>query len=294
MFKGSYVAIVTPFTDDDAIDYDALGTLIEWHVSSKTAGLVVLGTTGESPTILPDEREAMIAYAVKKVAGRIPVIIGTGSNSTVHTIALTQQARDLGADAALVVTPYYNKPPQRALVKHFEAVARVGLPVIIYNVPQRTQCDILPETVMELAANPHIVAIKDASGDVARVTLWRELGCSLSLLSGDDASLPAFLRAGGDGAISVTANLLPSCVHALCEAGLNKDEASLSVIEKTLKPLNEALFCESNPIPLKFFMAQAGLIKNYLRLPLVPLSGAFEAQYDNLFKHKLESELCTQ
>jgi 4-hydroxy-tetrahydrodipicolinate synthase len=277
MFQGSLVALVTPFTADGAVDFDALSELVSWHLASGSDGLVVLGTTGESPTITQSERKAIVNAVVAQVDGRIPVVVGTGTNDTQQSIVLTQQAKECGADGALVVTPYYNKPPQRALLAHYQAVSNVGLPVILYNVPGRTGVDLLPETVAQIEqCCPNVVALKEATGDVARVEALLALGTRLRLLSGDDLTASAFMQAGGHGVISVTANVSPHWMAMLCLAIKDKNIERAKTIDERLQSLHRALFVESNPIPVKWVLARLGKIKNTFRLPLVPLAPAYE------------------
>lgn len=271
MFHGSLVALVTPMQANGAIDYACLAELVEWHIENHTDGLVILGTTGESPTIEANERRKIVQRVVNQVHARLPVIVGTGSNSTAHTIQLTQQAMEMGADAALVVTPYYNKPTQEGLYQHFTLVAdRVPIPQILYNVPSRTGCDLLPETLLRLARHPNIVGIKEATGDISRVA--KLAGSELDLLSGDDATAAAFMLAGGKGVISVVANVAPQAFHALCEAARRGDRQQVEKYDQQLQGLHKALFCEANPIPVKWALKEMGLIKNGIRLPLTELS----------------------
>lgn len=277
MFHRSIVALVTPMQEDGAIDYASLQALVEWHISNHTDGLVILGTTGESATVEAWERRKIIQRVITQVHNRIPVIVGTGSNSTVHTIAQTQEAMELGADAALIVTPYYNKPTQEGLFQHFSAVAKkVPLPQILYNVPSRTGCDLLPETVLRLSKHANIVGIKEATGDVSRVS--KLSGSEIDLISGDDATASAFMLAGGHGVISVVANVAPKHMHTLCLAALRKDTAEVDANDQRLKALYKTLFCEANPIPVKWALYEMGLIKAGIRLPLTELSSAYHSQ----------------
>lgn len=272
MFKGSIVAIVTPMKQNREIDYDRFSQLIDWHLENETDGIVVLGTTGESPTIKPLERKRLIEMAVKQVGERIPVIAGTGANCTQQSIELTREAMSLGVDAALLVTPYYNKPTQRGLYAHFKSISEaVPLPQILYNVPARTACDLLPETAIELAKQPNIVAFKEASGDVSRVKTILDSGCEMDLLSGDDKTALAFLLAGGKGVISVVANVLPKCFHDFCMAAVDGDQTKAQALFEKMEPLCTSLFVESNPIPTKWALSQMGKIEGGIRLPLTPL-----------------------
>ena len=271
---GSLVALVTPMTAAGAVDEDALGALIEWHAAAGTEGLVIAGTTGESPTLTRDEHARVVGRAVEFAAGRISVIAGTGSNSTEQTLDMSRRAAAAGADALMLVTPYYNKPPQRALVAHFRAVAEaVELPILLYNVPSRTAVDLVPATVAELAAVPRIVGIKEASARLERVAWLRRLcGPDFLLLSGDDATAAAFMLAGGDGVISVTANVLPQGVRALCDAARAGNAEEARRLDRAQAPLNRALFVESNPIPVKWALHRMGKIDTGIRLPLLPLA----------------------
>lgn len=277
MFHGSIVALVTPMGTDGAVDFTVLDELIEWHIEAGTDGIVVLGTTGESPTITHEERTQIIRDTVDCVAGRIPVIAGTGSNSTHITIEHTQEAMELGVDACLVVTPYYNKPTQEGLYRHYKAVAEaVAIPLILYNVPGRTGCDLLPETVERLSHISNIIGLKEASPDPARPEQLMALlkGKSFDILSGDDINALAYMKAGAKGVISVTANVAPELVHALCEAALSGDFAKAEAINQQLYPLNTNLFVETNPIPTKWALATMGKIPAGIRLPLTELSQA--------------------
>lgn len=274
MFHGSIVALVTPMKNDGSIDYESLSGLIAWHIENLTDALVILGTTGESPTIEFSEREKIIQHTLNEVAGRIPVIVGTGSNSTSEAIHLTRHAMEMGVDACLVVTPYYNKPTQQGLYEHFKAIAEnVAVPQILYNVPARTACDLQADTVARLAAVPNIVALKDASGDLSRVSKILDLcGNSLDLLCGDDMKNFDFMLAGGKGVISVTANIAPLMVHDLCAALLNADAETAEVINQKLMVLNRQLTVETNPIPVKWALHEMNRVGAKIRLPLTPLS----------------------
>ncbi|MGB0712769.1 MAG: 4-hydroxy-tetrahydrodipicolinate synthase [Gammaproteobacteria bacterium] len=274
MFQGSMVALVTPMSDDGAVDFEALDQLVGFHLDRGTDAIVAVGTTGESATLNHDEHCKVVSRVARAVDGAIPVIAGTGSNSTSEAIALTKCAQQAGADGALLVTPYYNKPTQHGLVAHFRAIAvAVALPQILYNVPGRTACDLLPETVAELSAVPNIVGIKEASGDVGRVARIREL-CDhpMDIYSGDDGNALASIMAGGKGVISVTANIAPKQVHDVCAMALAGDHEGAKALDATLQPLHEALFVESNPIPVKWGVSALGLCGLGIRLPLTPLS----------------------
>lgn len=273
MFRGSLVAIVTPMTHAGAVDYSAFEDLIDWHIEQGTDGLVVLGTTGESATIDACERKRIIEVSVAKVKGKLPVIVGTGSNSTQVAEQFTREAMELGADAALLVTPYYNKPTQEGLYQHYATIARaVPLPQILYNVPSRTACDLLTETVKRLSGIPNIVALKDATGDMRRLAETREHDCSIDLLSGDDGTAMQFMLNGGDGAISVVANVAPSLYKTMCDAALKGDKETASTCNEKMSALHAALFVESNPIPTKWLLSNMQLVADGIRLPLTPLS----------------------
>jgi 4-hydroxy-tetrahydrodipicolinate synthase len=281
-FHGSIVAIVTPMrggvAPDAPLAWDQLAELIEFHIAQGTDGIVAVGTTGESATLNEEEHCEAIRRTVEIVKHRVPVIAGTGANSTTEAIHLTQQAKAAGADACLLVTPYYNKPTQEGLYLHFKAVAEaVAIPQILYNVPGRTACDMLPTTVARLAKVPHIVGVKEATGEVARVAQIREqCGENFILLSGDDATAREFMLAGGHGVISVTANVAPKAMHELCVAARAGDAALAAAIDAPLALLHRDLFCESNPIPVKWAVHAMGLIDNGIRLPLTWLSAAAE------------------
>ncbi len=282
--RGSMVAIVTPMSGgvspDAPIDWTAYARLVEFHIAAGTDAIVAVGTTGESATLDEAEHVEAIRRCVELVRGRVPVIAGTGANSTTEAIQLTAAAKRVGADACLLVTPYYNKPTQEGLYLHYKAVAEaVDIPQILYNVPGRTACDMLPETVGRLARLPNIIGVKEATGEVARVARLRELcGDDFLLLSGDDATAREFMLAGGDGVISVTANVAPKAMHELCVAALAGDAAAASRIDAPLAALHRDLFCESNPIPVKWGLHVMGLIGTGIRLPLTWLSGTGETK----------------
>ena len=274
MITGSIVALVTPMHPDGAIDWSALARLIEYHIESGTAGLGVVGTTGESPTLTVPEHCEVIRFAVEQAGGRIPVVAGTGGNSTHEAIELTVSAAEAGADYSLSVTPYYNKPTQQGLFEHFQAVARsVNLPIILYNVPGRTACDLLNDTVVKLSQIDNIVAIKDATGDVARVAaLIEAVPDGFAVFSGDDATALELMRRGGQGNVSVTANIAARDMAAMCNLALTGEWEAAAEIDARLSELNDLLFIEANPIPVKWVMAQRGMIEDGIRLPLTPLS----------------------
>lgn len=277
MFHGSMVALITPMREDKTIDFTSLEKLVEWHLASKTDALVILGTTGESATVNLDERTQILQRVVKQVSGRIPVIAGTGSNSTSETIKLTQDAMEIGVDACLLVTPYYNKPTQEGLYQHYNAVANaVAIPQILYNVPSRTGCDLLPETVNRLTNVTNIIGLKDATGDIARAKLILD-ACDnkIDLYSGDDATSLDFMLAGGKGVISVTANVAPREMHDMCAAVLTQNFETARSLHQKLMPLHTQLFIESNPIPVKWALHEMGRSPAGIRLPLTSLSKSY-------------------
>ncbi|PKO45823.1 MAG: 4-hydroxy-tetrahydrodipicolinate synthase [Betaproteobacteria bacterium HGW-Betaproteobacteria-22] len=274
MFQGSLVAIVTPMFGDGSLDISSLNALIEFHIDQGSDGIVIVGTTGESPTVNFEEHCLLIETAVKQVNGRVPVIAGTGANSTEEAIVLTQKAKSLGSDACLLVTPYYNKPTQEGLYQHFKAVAdAVDIPQILYNVPGRTGCDLTNDTVLRLAAHKNIVGIKDATGGIERGTdLLLRVPQDFSVYSGDDASALALMLLGGRGVISVTANVTPKLMHEMCVSAIGGDVSTARSINAKLFALHQKLFIEANPIPVKWVLAEMGLIETGIRLPMVNLS----------------------
>ncbi len=280
MFQGSMVALVTPMQQDGSIDTDALQRLVEFHIENGTDAIVVVGTTGESATLDFDEHCQVIRQVVEMVAGRVPVIAGTGANSTTEAIQLTQCAKEGGADACLLVTPYYNKPTQEGLYLHHKAVAEaVDIPQILYNVPGRTACDMQPETIARLAKVANIVGVKEATGDLKRVTRIQELcGKDFELYSGDDATAMEFMLMGGHGVISVTANVAPKDMHEMCMAALAGDRDKASAINNRLMALHNDLFVEANPIPVKWALYEMGMIPAGIRLPLTFLSQGCHAK----------------
>jgi 4-hydroxy-tetrahydrodipicolinate synthase len=279
MFKGSLVAIVTPMRADGEVDFAALEQLIEFHIEAGTNGLVVAGTTGESATLAKPEHIKVLQSAVRFAAGRVPVIAGTGSNSTAQTVELSRQVDALGVDGYLIVTPYYNKPPQQGLYEHFVAVAdAVTKPVMLYNVPGRTGIDLATETVARLASHPQIFGIKEATGEVERVAaLKAACGDDFMLFSGDDPTGREFMLAGGHGVVSVTAHVAPAQMAAMCAAALAGDAVRAAELDKPLAGLHNDLFVESNPIPVKWALQRMGLIDTGTRLPLVALAEANHA-----------------
>jgi 4-hydroxy-tetrahydrodipicolinate synthase len=274
MFTGSLVAIVTPMFDDGRLDFESLKKLIDFHIASGTNGIVIVGTSGESPTVTMDEHCNLIETTVKYVANRLPVIAGTGANSTSEAIELTGAAKEVGADAALLVTPYYNKPSQEGLYQHYMAVSKaVNIPQILYNVPGRTGCDMQNDTVLRLAAEPNIVGIKDATGNIERGTdLILRAPKDFAIYSGDDASTLALILLGGKGTISVTANAAPKLMSEMCQLALNGKVEAARLVNAKLFALHQKLFVEANPIPIKWVLQEMGLIGKGIRLPLVNLS----------------------
>jgi 4-hydroxy-tetrahydrodipicolinate synthase len=274
MITGSLVAIVTPMHEDGRLDAARFRGLIDWHIAEGTDGIVVVGTTGESPTVDFDEHKELIRIAVAHARGRIPVIAGTGGNSTTEAIDLTESAKKAGATACLSVVPYYNKPTQEGLYRHFRKIAEtVDLPMILYNVPVRTVTDLQNDTVLRLAQVPGIIGIKDATANMERGSdLIRRAPRNFAIYSGEDASALALILLGGHGVISVTANVAPRLMHEMCAAALVGDVKKAREINLRLLPLHQRLFIETNPAPVKWAMAQMGLIEAGLRLPLVPLS----------------------
>ncbi|WP_031435569.1 4-hydroxy-tetrahydrodipicolinate synthase [Methylomarinum vadi] len=274
MIQGSIVALVTPMKEDGAVDKDSLKKLVEFHIEQGTDSLVAVGTTGESATLDEEEHCDVIKAVVDFVAGRIPVIAGTGANSTTEAIELTARAKEVGADACLLVTPYYNKPTQEGLYLHFKAVAEaVDIPQILYNVPGRTACDMLPETIGRLARIGNIVGVKEATGDLQRVKQIRELtGDDFALYTGDDATSREFCLLGGNGSITVTGNVAPKLVHEMISAAINGDREIAEAIDKKLAALHKTLFIQSNPIPVKWAVAEMGLMAKGIRLPLTWLT----------------------
>ena len=286
MLQGSLVAIVTPMFEDGRLDIPSLNALIDFHIEQGTDGIVIVGTTGESPTVDFDEHCLLIQTAVSQVKGRVPVIAGTGANSTKEAIILTQKAKDLGADACLLVAPYYNKPTQEGLYQHFKAVAdAVNIPQILYNVPGRTGCDLANDTTLRLAAHPNIVGIKDATGGIERGTdLLLRAPNDFAIFSGDDATAVALMLMGGHGVISVTANVAPKLMHEMCVSAMAGDVVTARAVNAKLFALHQKLFIEANPIPVKWVLAEMGLIKSGIRLPMVHLSSQYHDVLRNACK----------
>ncbi|MEW6562153.1 MAG: 4-hydroxy-tetrahydrodipicolinate synthase [Pseudomonadota bacterium] len=277
MITGSIVAIVTPMLEDGSFDLDSFRKLIDFHIAEGTDAIVVVGTTGESPTVDVEEHELLIQVAVEHAAKRIPIIAGTGANSTKEAIELASFSKKAGADASLTVVPYYNKPTQEGLYRHFRAIAEaVGMPHILYNVPGRTGADMSNDTVLRLAEIPNIVGIKDATGNLERGSdLLRRAPKDFAVYSGDDATTLALILLGGHGTISVTANVAPRLMHEMCTAGLNGEVAKAREINFRLLELHRKLFVEANPIPVKWAVARMGKIGGTLRLPLTELSPGY-------------------
>lgn len=279
IFKGSGVAIVTPFKDGE-INYEKLGELLEWHIQESTDAIIICGTTGETATMTEDEQRSAIKFAVEKVNKRIPVIAGTGSNNTAKAVKMSQYAEEVGADALLVVTPYYNKTTQRGLVEHFLAIANsVNTPIITYNVPGRTAINLLPATLLELSKHPNIVAVKEASGDISQVAeILRICPEDFAVYSGNDDSIVPLLSLGGKGVISVVANILPKDTHDMVMNYLEGNVDAARKLQLDMKPLIDALFIEANPIPVKTAMNLMGMEVGDLRLPLVDMSEGNKAK----------------
>jgi len=277
MIKGSIVAIVTPMFEDGSLDKDSLRKLLDWHVAEGTDGIVIVGTTGESATVSPEEHCELIRLTVEHIAGRIPVIAGSGGNSTAEAIALTRHAKNVGADATLQVVPYYNRPTQEGMYRHFKAIAEaVDIPVILYNVPGRTVADMANETVLRLSSVDNIVGIKDATGNIGRGTeLLRMVDKSFGVYSGDDASAVALMLCGGAGNISVTANVAPRLMKEMCDAALSGEVARAVEINNRVLSLHSKLFVEPNPVPVKWALTEMGKMPSGLRLPLAPLSAQY-------------------
>ncbi|HUL41614.1 MAG TPA: 4-hydroxy-tetrahydrodipicolinate synthase [Burkholderiales bacterium] len=276
MLKGSLVAIVTPMAEDGGLDFPRLRALVDWHIREGTDGIAVVGTTGESPTVDIEEHCELIRVVVEHAKKRIPVIAGTGANSTSEAIELTRYAKKVGADYCLSVVPYYNKPTQEGLYRHFRLIAEsVDIPQILYNVPGRTACDLQNQTVLRLAQVQNIVGIKDATGSIDRSSdLVRQAPQNFAVYDGNDASALALMLLGGQGVISVTANVAPKLVHEMCNAAFKGDVATARGINNKLFELHKNLFVEANPIPVKWALARMGLIGPGIRLPMTPLSPA--------------------
>ena len=272
--QGSLVAIVTPMHADGSLDLPSLRKLIDWHIAEGTDGIVIVGTTGESPTVSPEEHCELIRVAVEHVNKRVTVIAGSGSNSTTEAIAFTKFAKEVGADASLQVVPYYNRPTQEGMYQHFKKIAEsVDIPVILYNVPGRTVADMSNDTILRLAQIPGIIGVKDATGNIARgIELIRSAPEGFAVYSGDDPTAMALMFCGGKGNISVTANVAPRAMHELCVAAMSGDTKTAIAINNRILSLHNKLFVEPNPLPVKWALMEMGLISSGIRLPLVPMS----------------------
>jgi 4-hydroxy-tetrahydrodipicolinate synthase len=276
---GSIVALVTPMLDNGDVDYPGLRRLIDWHIAEGTDCIVVVGTTGESPTVTVDEHCEVIRVSVEHAAGRVPIMAGAGGNSTHEAIELSRYAKKVGADCTLQVVPYYNRPSQEGMYQHFRAIAEaVDIPVVLYNVPGRTVADLQHDTVLKLAQIPNVVGIKEATGNIERAAwLIKQAPQSFSIYSGDDGTAVALMLLGGHGNVSVTANVAPRLMHELCRAAIDGQARRASEIQLRLLPVHRQLFCEPSPAPTKWAMARLGLCGGALRLPMVPLSPSGQA-----------------
>ncbi|MEN9628314.1 MAG: hypothetical protein RJA10_1541 [Pseudomonadota bacterium] len=283
---GSIVALVTPMHEDGSVDYAALRKLIDWHIAEGTDCIAVVGTTGESPTVNVDEHCEIIRVSVEHAAGRVPIMAGAGGNATSEAIELTRFAKAVGADCSLQVVPYYNKPSQEGIYRHFRAVAEaVDLPVVLYNVPGRTVADMQHDTVIRLAQVPGIVGIKEATGNIERAAwLIKHAPKGFSIYSGDDGTAVALMLLGGHGNVSVTANVAPKLMHEMCIAAIEGDVRRATAIHMRLLALHRQLFCESSPAPTKWAMAQMGLCQAHVRLPILPLTDAGQALVGNALR----------
>jgi 4-hydroxy-tetrahydrodipicolinate synthase len=286
VFEGSLVALVTPFDEQDRVDYEAMERLIEFHVNSGTDGLVIAGTTGESPTLRKDEHAELIRRAAELAAGRMPIIAGTGSNSTAQTIELSLAVAEAPIDAYLLVVPYYNKPVQEGLFQHFAAIANaVDKPIMLYNVPGRTVADLLPETLARLSRHPRIIGLKDATGNIGRLKVCQALvEADFCFYSGDDFTTLDFILEGGSGVVTVSGNVAPRQMASLCELALAGNAEAARLVDEKLQPLNTALFLESNPIPVKWALAEMGMIQPGIRLPLTPFAEQFHEKMRSAMK----------
>ena len=284
MFHGSIVALVTPMNPDGSIDFASYLKLLEFHINNNSDGVVVIGTTGEAPTIDFDEHVTLIKEAVNFVDGKIPIIAGTGANSTKEAIFLTEQAKKIGADACLLVTPYYNKPNQKGLYEHYKAINdAVDIPQILYNVPSRTGCDLANETIIQLSHLKNIVGVKDATGDLNRIDVIKNsVDKRFALISGDDLSFVDYLKKGGNAVISVTANLVPKQMHYICEEIQKNNHIEAEALNQKLQALHEMMFIEPNPIPVKWALSYLGMINGKLRLPMVELDKIHQASLTKL------------
>jgi len=286
MFQGSIVALVTPMNPDGSIDIGKFKNLLNFHIENKTDGVVVLGTTGECPTVDFDEHTFLVKEAVSHINGRIPVIAGTGANSTKEAVFLTQSAKEAGVDACLLVTPYYNKPNQKGLFQHYKTINdAVDIPQILYNVPSRTGCDLKNETVISLSQLSNIIGIKDATGELERIDYLKEkVKNNFVFISGDDLSFLDYIERGGSAVISVTANVKPDLMHNICNDMLNGDVEKSRTLNKKLSNLHQSMFVDSNPIPVKWLMTYLGLINRGIRLPLVELDSKHQKNLIKIFE----------
>ena len=286
MFQGSIVALVTPMNPNGSIDIGNFKNLLDFHIDNKTDGVVVLGTTGECPTIDFNEHTYLIKEAVSHISGRIPVIAGTGANSTKEAVFLTKSAKEAGADACLLVTPYYNKPNQKGLFEHYKTINdAVDIPQILYNVPSRTNCDLENQTIISLSQFSNIIGIKDATGQLDRINFLKEkVKNNFIFISGDDLSFLDYIERGGCGVISVTANVKPDLMHNICNSALNGDIEKSRSINRELSKLHKAMFVDSNPIPVKWLMNYLGLINKGIRLPLVELDKKYQKTLIEIFE----------
>ncbi len=289
MFQGSMVAIVTPMNSDGSLDIKSFKSLLDFHIEKKTNGVVVVGTTGEAPTIDFDEHTFLIQEAVNHINGKIPVIAGSGANSTKEAIFLTKKSKELGANACLLITPYYNKPNQRGMFEHFKAINdSVDIPQILYNVPCRTGVDIDNKTVKDLSELKNIIGIKDATGEMDRLDeLKNKVSKEFLLLSGDDTTFLDYMKHGGTGVISVTANIRPDLMNDACDKMLDQKHEDAEEINKKLEPLHRAMFVESNPIPVKWLLGYLGKINSKIRLPLVTLDEKYHQELVDAYEATL-------
>ncbi len=284
MFQGSFPALITPFGDDFEIDFDAYGRLIDFHLENGTDGIVPCGCSGEAATLSHDEQKKLIRFAVERVAGKIPVVAGTGSNNTKEAVGLTRYAKEVGCDGALLITPYYNKPTPAGQIAHYTTVAEeTGIPIMLYNVPGRTGTKISPETIAALSKVPNIVSVKEACGSVDQVS--QILGqCDINVMSGDDSLTLPMMVVGAKGVVSVAANVIPGIMSELCAAANAGDYDKARELHYKILPLTSALFFETNPMPVKAALAKMGMIKNTLRLPLVPMTEESASRLDPVLK----------
>ncbi len=284
MFQGSFPALVTPFKDNFEIDYDAYGRLVDFHLENGTDGIVPCGCSGEAATLSHDEQKALIRFVVERVAGRVPVVAGTGSNNTAEAVGLTKYAKEVGADGALLITPYYNKPTPAGQIAHYTAVAeQAQIPIMLYNVPGRTGTKISPETIAALSKVPYIVSVKEACGSVDQVSQILHQ-CDINVMSGDDSLTLPMMAVGAKGVVSVAANIVPRLISDLCKAANAGDFPKAKELHYKMLPLGTALFLETNPMPVKAALAKMGMIKNVLRLPLVSMTDESAARMDPVLK----------